>query len=137
MSDPQKFTVGQRVIYTGRGETGRAGVVTRICRGASAEVCWDSDGADDSERVNVGHLRPETQEDIDTRAAVIELEHWRSLRPQVVCTQVMRNWGTTETGLVMVRVSTSTRSPEEMRQAAAELLELAAWFEKRPGQVKP
>lgn len=78
----------------------------------------------------MGHIRPETIEDVAKRASKAERDSWMALqpRPKLVAIMTRNTYGSPPSGGVLA----NARSPDDMRQAAAELLELAAWFEKRP-----
>ncbi len=125
MTAAVKYKPTDRVVYR-LFASRKHGTVRTVAR-SSAMVDFD-DGT--QERVPLGTLSPETAEDIARRDHEQAMRAWRARQPLVTQVIVFEN--------VMGHrdhVSLSTSSPEEMREAAAELLKLADWFAERP--VKP
>lgn len=127
MSDKPKFTVGQRVTGIAWGHNGKGGSVTKTGRGASLLVRWD--GGSEDERVNDGHIRPETPDDVAEREVRRAVQQWQIDRPKVsIASLQSAGYSNHLTGQVIC----GPRTPDEMRQAAKELEALADWFERRP-----
>ena len=129
MSTP-KYKPGDRVV-----NERRRNIAGRVVKPAPVYqlVRWDDKNED--ERVRIEDVRPETSDDIAKREHDESMRTWSRDRPRVerVALQFQSHWGYTEAA--DVRVISPLKTPDEMRTAAAELIQLADWFAKRP--VKP
>lgn len=128
----RKYAPGDRVVRT-KWPAGKPGVIVKIAM-VSALVRWDNSAIE--ERCILTELRPETAEDICWREYVHRLELWRSVLPvtKLISVAVSGRWGSDSSDEIGAQMRV-VRTPAEMRAAAEELMEFAAWFEAKP--VKP
>lgn len=123
-----KFKPGDRVVRT-CWPAGQPGAVVKVSK-TTALVRFD--GESEAKRIGLDALRPETAADVAKRNHERAMAAWRDARPRTTVADVQHDpaWGSPrgKIGAVVHRAET----PEQMRQAARELLELATWFESRP-----
>lgn len=108
---------------------GGAGVVIKYAPVHSL-VRWD--GHSEDKRTGTQDIRPETAEDVAQRKSVQTLQAWQDQQPKLTHITISRPalWGSSlPDGAQLYRV---LRTPEEMREVAAELVQLANWFAQRP-----
>lgn len=124
-----KYKPGDRVI-----NERRRNIAGRIVKPAPVYqlVRWDDKTED--ERVRIEDVRPETADDIARREHDESMRVWSKDRPRVehVALQFQSHWGYTEA--TDVRIISSLKTPDEMRSAAAELIQLADWFTRKPAK---
>lgn len=122
MTAAPKYKLGDRVVYSSFGAR-KHGTVRSLTK-ASAMVDFD-DGT--SGHIALRLLNPETPEDISRRQYERDMRDWREQRPnttQVIVFDDVMGYRD--------HVSLTASTPAEMREAAAERLKLADWFEERP-----
>lgn len=122
-----KYKPGDRVVAT-RWPRDGAGVIVKSAP-VYPTVRWDT-GKEERRRVH--DLRPETPEDVVRRDRESAMHRWRERKPKTILAAVVydRTWARS---IAEIGASVGLmRSPDQMRQAASELLELATWFEARP-----
>ena len=127
MSAP-KYKPGDRVIGTVFLLRGKAGKIEKPAK-TSALVLWD--GRNQPERVSINSIEPETAEHVATRRRAAEMKAWRERKPSTTFARVAFSrfgFNADESGAELHLAKT----PDEMRTAAAELLQLADWFAERP-----
>ena len=128
MSSP-KYKPGDRVV-----NERRRNIAGRIVKPAPVYqlVRWDDKTED--ERVRIEDIRPETPDDIAAREHDESMHAWSKDRPRVkhVALQFQSHWG--YTAATDVRIISSLKTPDEMRGAAAELIQLADWFARKPAK---
>lgn len=124
------YKPGDRVVAL-RWPRGGAGVMVKPAK-VNPLVRWD--GQDEDKRVRLDDIRPETAEDIARRDHERAMRAWDDRRPETSRVRVATApyQGSDPRGAEIIG---SLKTPDEMRQAAAELLLLADWFAERP--VKP
>jgi len=120
MSD--KLSNGDRVVYRAFGRS-RHGVIKRLAK-VSVIIAFDNGG---DERVNLEQVEPETIDDVRERDAKVAIKAWCDARPERHHITVKTDWLGKING-----VSVDAKTADEMREASAELLAFAAWFEKKP-----
>ena len=105
-----------------------AGVVVKSAPVHSL-IRWD--GLKEDKRTSTADIRPETKEDVAQQARKQALRAWQDRQPKLLYVSIARPTcgGALPDGAQFHGV---LRSPEEMRGAAAELLQLADWFAERP-----
>lgn len=94
-------------------------------QGQTATVRWEGKVVDS--QIWIDDLRHETPEETSKRERIEAFRAWSRKQPDLRHSGVRWN-----SGAVYVN---DISTPDEMRQAAAELLQLADWFAERP--VKP
>jgi len=128
MTRPPKYRAGDRVVAL-RWPRGGAGVIIKSAPVHSL-VRWD--GHNEAKRTGTQDIRPETAEDVEQRRSEQEMRAWQDQQPKLTNISIIKPalWGSSlPGGAQLYRV---LRTPEEMREAAAELLQLADWFAERP-----
>lgn len=130
MSDTSKLKVGSRVVSTGW--RGGGGTIERISRGVAFVRSDDQNGLMKERLI---WLREETADDVTKRESKRMLAEWRDRKPTTTIARVEHDpsWGSPR-GEIGAALFAGT--PDDMRTAAAELLQLAAWFETRPNKEK-
>jgi len=121
------YKTGDRVVAL-RWPRDGAGVIVKPAP-VHPLVRWD--GSDEDKRVRAADVRPETAEDIARRGRAQTMQAWQDRRPKTASARVAYApyQGSDSTG---VEIHEVLRTPESMRGAAAELLQLADWFAERP-----
>ena len=127
---PPKYKPGDRIV-----NERRRNIAGRIVKPAPVYQLVRWDGKAEDERVQIEDVRPETADDIAKRKHDESMRMWSKDRPRVerAALQFQSHWGYTEA--TDVRIISSLKTPDEMRSAAAELIQLADWFARKP--VKP
>lgn len=122
-----KYKPGDRVISLRWPHDG-AGVVVRSSPVHSL-IRWD--GLKEDKQARTVDIRPETEEDVAQQTHKQTIRTWQDRQPKLLHVSIARPtcWGSLPDGAQFHGV---LRSPEEMRGAAAELLQLADWFAERP-----
>jgi hypothetical protein len=123
-SPMNKFKIEDRVVFKAFGNL-QAGRVVKVAK-TTATLILD-DGRED--RLRLEQLRLETPEDVDQRAHATNMREWNARRPRTTTACVQASGYRSDTLSANV---ISARTPEEMRIAARELMEIADWFESRP-----
>jgi hypothetical protein len=92
-------------------------------------VRWD--GLNENKRTSTDDIRPETAEDVARRGHEQALRAWQARKPKTshVSITFPAMWGSTLQDGAQTCV---LRTPETLREAAAELLQLADWFAEKP-----
>lgn len=98
-----------------------------IVRGAPVYSLVRWDGFNEDKRARTEDLRPETPEDVARRSHEQKFRAWRDRQPKTVHIVL---WGNLLSG--GVHLHHALRTPEEMRKASAELLQLTDWFAEQP-----
>lgn len=132
MTSHSKYKPGDRVVAL-RWPRDGAGVVVKSAPVHSL-VRWD--GRAEDTRARTADFRAETAEDIGRRHYEQKLQAWQYRKPRLEHVQcfVMPLRGGPLVDNVQVL---SVRTPETMREAAAELLQLADWFADKPEKSCP
>ena len=122
-----KYKPGDRVISL-RWPRDAAGVVVKSAPVHSL-IRWD--GLKEDKRTSTADIRPETKEDVAQQVHKQALRTWRDRQPKLSHFSIVSPMceSTSPNGVQLHGV---LRSPEEMRGAAAEVLQLADWFAERP-----
>ena len=121
-----KYKPGDRVISL-RWPPNGAGVIVKAAP-IRALVRWD--GLKEDTRARTADIRPETAEDVARRGHKQTMQTWRDRQPKV--THVAINIPGMCWSPDGARLHGVLRTPETMRAAAAELLQLADWFAEKP-----
>jgi hypothetical protein len=123
-----KYKPGDRVIAL-RWPRNRGGVVVKFAPKRML-VRWD--GLTEDTRTSTADLRPETAEDVGLRVHAEAVRAWKARQPQIAHVAVLNPtmWGSMLPN--GVQLNSVLRTPESMREASAELLQLADWFAESP-----
>jgi hypothetical protein len=131
MTRTSKYKPGDRVIAL-RWPRGGAGIIVKSAPVRSL-VRWD--GLKEDKRTSTADIRPETVEDVAQRGHAQTMQSWQDRQPKLshVSISSPAMWGSTLPDGVQLHCV--LRTPEAMRGAAAELLQLADWFAERPAKL--
>jgi hypothetical protein len=126
-----KYKPGDRVIAL-RWPRGGAGVIVKSAPVRSL-IRWD--GLKEDKRTSTADIRPETVEDVARRDHAQTMQTWQDRQPKLSHVSITSPamWGNTL--LDGVQLHCVLRTPEAMRGAATELLQLADWFAERPAKL--
>jgi hypothetical protein len=119
-----KLKTGDRVICTNWGS--RPGVIVKMAK-MTALVRLDRSCSDTRESID--SLRAETAADVAKRAREVAMDAWQDARPRPKLAHVDNASYSSEPAGASVYL---VRTPDDMREAARELLLLADWFANRP-----
>jgi hypothetical protein len=128
MTRTSKYKPGDRVVAL-RWPLGGAGVLVKFAPVHSL-VRWD--GLKEAKRTSTADIRPETEEDVARRRHEQTMRAWQARQPKTSHISISSPalWGSTlSDGAQLYSI---LRTPETMRETAAELLQLADWFAERP-----
>ena len=123
-----KYVPGDRVIALRWPRDGAGTVI----KSATVRVLVRWDGFAEDKRTSIADVRPETAEDIELRAYAESVRAWNGRQPQNACVAIVLPMLYGSTAPDGVRLYGDLLTPESMREAADELIQLADWFAAKP-----